>query len=476
MRYQDLRKPAYSLLLTSLLLCHPVDAAAQQAAGDELAEIRAMVTAMKADYETRIAALEARLAAAEVNSVARPTASPTLQSGSVTAGTKFNPQISVVLDGNYYHDGLGGEGARLVGEVAQPSHPTHGGEDHDHGGGQANGANLRTAEFAFSGAVDPYFDAAAFLAVEGEEIHLEEAWLSTRALPYGLRLKAGKFLSDIGYWNNKHEHQWDFADQNLAYLNLLGDHGLQDTGVQLTWLPKTPIYTLLGVEILQGDQERVGAFVNDDAEREALNLSDQKDGPRMWSLFAKLSPDLGYDHALQLGASYVYNSQHQEIHDEPLFETGLEGDAELFGLDLVYKYDNAAAYGYRDLSIQAEYLRSIKDLTVRAGDPLAIGARSELTTDGLYVQGVYGFRPRWQLGLRYDVLGLTNEVTGDISERWDSSDRWTAALTWTPTEFSRLRMQYSHNDLVTESGMTETFNTFWMQFLVSLGTHGAHRF
>jgi hypothetical protein len=462
--------------LTSLLLSHPVAAVGQQDASEELAEIREMVVAMKADYEARITALEERLAAAEMASAARPSSSPAVRSGSVTAGTQFNPQISVVLDGNYYHDGLGGDGARLIGEVAQPSRLAHAGEDHEHGGGQTNGANLRTAEFAFSGAVDPYFDAAAFLAVEGDEIHLEEAWLASRALPYGLRLKAGKFLSDIGYWNNKHEHQWDFADQNLAYLNLLGDHGLQDTGVQLTWLPKTPVYTLLGLEILQGDQERVGAFVDDDAEREALNLGDRKDGPRMMTLFAKLSPDLGYDHALQLGASYVHNSQHQEIHDEPLFDTGLEGDADLFGLDLVYKYDNAAAYGYRDLSIQAEYLRSIKDLTVRAGDPLAIGARRELTTDGLYVQGVYGFRPRWQLGLRYDVVGLTNELTGDINESFDASDRWTAALTWSPTEFSRLRMQYSHNDLVTGDGNAESFNTFWMQFVMSLGTHGAHSF
>ena len=159
-----------------------------------------------------------------------------------------------------------------------------------------------------------------------------------------------------------------------------------------------------------------------------------------------------------------------------MFDTGLEGDADLFGLDLVYKYDNAAAYGYRDLSIQAEYLRSIKDLTVRAGDPLAIGARRELTTDGLYVQGVYGFRPRWQLGLRYDVVGLTNEVTGDINESLDASDRWTAALTWSPTEFSRLRMQYTYNDLITGDGTAESFNTFWMQFVMSLGTHGAHSF
>ena len=196
----------------------------------------------------------------------------------------------------------------------------------------------------------------------------------------------------------------------------------------------------------------------------------------MVSLFAKVSPDLGYDHALQIGGYLVHNDQHQEIHEEGAFETGLEGDADLYGLDIVYRYDNAAAYGLGDISLQAEYLRSVKDLTVRAGDPLAIGQSRTLTTDGFYVQGLYGFRQRWQVGLRYDALGLTNKVTGDINERFDDSDRWTAVLTWTPTEFSRFRMQYSYNDILTEAGVSETFNTVWLQFLMSLGTHGAHQF
>ena len=142
----------------------------------------------------------------------------------------------------------------------------------------------------------------------------------------------------------------------------------------------------------------------------------------------------------------------------------------------MYKYDNAQAYGYGDLGIQAEYLRSVKDLRVRAGDPLAVGTSRRMITDGLYVQGVYGFRPRWQLGVRYDALGLTNEVSGDIDERFDASDRWSAVLTWTPTEFSRFRMQYSYADILSEAGESETFNTIWLQFLMSLGTHGAHRF
>ena len=64
-------------------------------------------------------------------------------------------------------------------------------------------------------------------------------------------------------------------------------------------------------------------------------------------------------------------------------------------------------------------------------------------------------------------MALSPEVTGDIRASLDASDRWTAALTWTPTEFSRLRMQYSYNDILTAAGTAETFNTVWLQFVLA---------
>ena len=171
-----------------------------------------------------------------------------------------------------------------------------------------------TRRSPFPATVDPYFDAVLYLAIDGDgNTELEEGYFQTRSLPYGLRVKGGKFLSDFGYINRQHPHQWDFVDQNLPYLNLLGDHGLQDTGLQLTWLPELPVYTLLGVEALQGNQEIFGATLGD-AEQVELNLGDTDNGPRLWTAFAKLAPDLGPKHALQFGVSYAHASQHQEVH------------------------------------------------------------------------------------------------------------------------------------------------------------------
>jgi len=466
------------------------------AAGDaEIAELKTMLDDMKAQYEQRIQALEKRLADAERDAARRK-----------AQAAESKPMTAPVV-----HSGPG------------PA------DEHGHAHAATdNGFNFREAEIAFSATVDPYFDAALYLAVDGDgNTELEEGYFQTRGLPYGLKLKGGKFLSDFGYINKQHPHQWDFVDQNLPYLNLLGDHGLQDTGVQVTWLPQTPLYTLFGVEVLQGDQEIFGATLGDDEQAE-LGLDDTDDGPRLWTLFAKMSPDLGEKHALQFGVSYAHNTQHQALftqeferagdehahdedqghdenhdddhdhdhdhheghdHEHAVLENGLEGDADLWGVDLVYKYDAGGTHGKGNFKFQAEYLRSITDTRIRSAnildeetgeilkiDSSLIGSKREFTTDGLYAQAIYGFAPRWTAGIRYDLLGLTNELGGVESEDFGSSDRWTLGLTWNLSEFSLLRAQYAHSDILVSAHERERFDAFYLQFLMSLGTHGAHSF
>ncbi|PVV11536.1 MAG: hypothetical protein B6D77_06745 [gamma proteobacterium symbiont of Ctena orbiculata] len=497
-----------SLLGAAVAAMTVVPTAAIAADSAEMTEVRRLIEQMKNEYEQKIDALEQRLEAAEqkAETTADKAKQPSTASqaalsrsgqGAVTSASAFNPQISVILDGNYYHDDVDGEGTELLGEADGISHAhgaEHDHEEHGHShGGAEQGFNFRSAELAFSASVDSYFDATALLAIEsGGDVELEEAWLQTRSLPNGFKVKVGKFLSDIGYMNNQHPHYWDFTDQNLAYLNLLGDHGLGDTGVQVTWLPDWDHYTLFGVEVFQGEQEKLGALAEIDEHLEEeldeagfsvddLALDDEEDGPRLYTAFLKYAPDLGYDHALQLGVWGGWADQHQEIHGDA--EDGdvhsLQGDAMMWGIDAVYKYSAGGAYGHGDIKLQGEYLSSRKDLNVEfhQANPAAIGAERKFTEDGLYIQGLYGFAPRWQVGLRYDVVGLTNKLESSGSELrdWDDSNRWTAALTWTPTEFSQMRLQYAKAD-ITIDDESEDFGYIYLQYLVSMGSHGAHKF
>jgi hypothetical protein len=409
-------------------------------------------------------------------------------SQSINTGSRFNPQISLILDGNFYHDNQKAKGSEVLEGMAGIGHGIGFGEEE---AGLQNGFNLGESELVMSAIVDPYFDGYLTLTVGADGgTALEESWLQTRLLPHGLKVKMGKFLSGMGYQNSQHKHAWDFADQNLAYSGLLGGEGFKDTGVQLTWIAPTPFYALLGVEALQGsDQERFGTRItNTDAETIIAStqpLADAKAGPRIRTLFTKFAPDIGDSQALQLGLSYAQAQQYQQILDSdgtPLNgdEVALDGKQTLYGLDWVYKWDSAGEFGEGDIKITGEYLRLKKNMTISgtgASAGLMVGDAVTGSQDGYYLQASYGIAPRWLIASRYDVNGATNElnVAGAKTEMKQSS-RIGVSLAFSPSEFSRLRLQLAQGSIYDDAGTKTPLKQVFLQYTHSLGAHGAHKF
>ena len=180
-------------------------------------------------------------------------ATTSTQSGSqVTASGSFNPAISVIPDINFYTDDRQGRGfalTRLADGFRVP------GDEPSITFEPDRGFNLREAELAFSGSVDPYFYVWATAIANRDGLTVEEAYVQTTRFIPGFQLRVGRFLSGFGYIARQHPHQWDFFDQALPYEALLGGV-LADTGLQLTWLPPLPVYVQFGVETLQGDHPR----------------------------------------------------------------------------------------------------------------------------------------------------------------------------------------------------------------------------
>jgi hypothetical protein len=199
-----------------------------------------------------------------------------------------------------------------------------------------------------------------------------------------------------------------------------------------------------------------------------------KAGPRLFTGFVKVGPNLGYSSALQVGLSYASSQRHQEVHehsgdDNP--EGVFDGTAELWGADLVYKHDSPREYGAGDLVFQTEYLWRKRDL-----DVLGTTTSAVFKQDGVYFQAVYGLLPRFQVATRYDLAGLTNErVRAGVKTEYETSKRWSGALTFNPSEFSRVRAQYNRGEVFV-GGEKETFDQFFLQVQFSIGAHGAHKF
>ena len=84
--------------------------------------------------------------------------------------------------------------------------------------------------------------------------------------------------------------------------------------------------------------------------------------------------------------------------------------------------------------------------------------------------------PRWRVGLRYDWLSADNETPGITSPTpFDGDDRepdrYTLMLDFANSEFSRLRLQVSEDNSSDDSD-----TQFVLQYVLSIGAHGAHAF
>jgi len=399
---------------------------------------------------------------------------PTPASRGGAGGVSFNPDISAIVD-LYYHADDSKEGISHVLEEMSGFGHVHSGEEEHHHGPDA-GLNLRHLELQVSASVDPYFKGSAIAAVDTDGAEMETAEMETTALPYGLKLRGGKFFSDFGYINAQHSHQWDFVDQPLIYKLTLGDHGLNDKGLQLSWLAPTPFYLLAGVEAFQGDGESEQTFnyIGEDP-------LPTHDGPRIGVGWLKVAPNVPGNHALQFG-TFAATGKHQEEHDgngDGTSDHWLDGDSSFWGGDLVYKYNAPQAYGEGDFVLQAEYFSRHKALEMVANDlvPTLVGNSRTDDQDGYYVQAVYGFLPRWRGGLRWEQVGLTNEsdLPDGTSENYGSSYRTGAMVDFTPSEFSRLRLQVNQGSYETADGKQDVTEVY-VQWMVSIGAHGAHRF
>ncbi len=359
----------------------------------------------------------------------------------------MNPAISVILDTEYYHSSLSKDELKSrnsPGFIGPQEPPLR------------EGFNLREAEIGFFAPVDPYFNLYVTLPVTENGIELEEAYFVTTSLPAGLQFKGGKFKSGFGRFNAVHPHAWDFVDAPLPYKLFFGGEGegLIEKGAQLTYLPNLPIYMILGVEVLQGDND-------------TLFGPDAGSGPHAYTGFVKSSLDFGGSHSILFGGSVV-GGKTKTTSFAP--DTELQGDTVLYGLEFTYKWRPSR---WRSFILQSEYLyrHQTGDLT----DTVALTTDSlKRDQDGFYVQALYQIN-RWRIGVRFDRMAIFQDEVVRAGEKINYSGqpyRATGALEFNPTEFSRIRLQYNYD----KSNPNKENQEVFLQFLIAVGAHGAHAY
>lgn len=446
---------------------------ARAASDADLAAIRAQIQGLKQDYDARIRALEDRLKAAEADAAqaksqaatiaaapvahAAATATPATAASATRGLAAFNPAISAILNGQYANLSRDPREWRMAGFL-------QGGEV----GPGRRGFSLGESELGFSANVDPKFSGNLILSVTPEDtVSVEEAYGIFKGAPAGIVPKFGRFFSGLGYLNEQHAHVWDFTDAPLAYQAFLGGQYRQD-GLQATWVAPTDRFVQLGAELGNGD-----SFPGTPRDRNGAGDA---------VLFARTGGDVGDSHSWQAGVSYLRTGS-QAREDEATDLLGRDatldfsGRSRLWNASFVWKWAPHGDPHYRNFKLQGEYLwrKEEGELALVTGGS-ANAAPYASRQSGAYLQAVYQFMPLWRIGLRYDWLDPGRVDLGANAALLDLGTfhphRETAMVDWTPSEFSRVRLQFGQAKL----GPGFTDNELFVQYILSLGAHGAHIF
>lgn len=444
-------------MLRPVFLATALAAAVPAHADAGLERLRAELNEMKSTYEARIQALEARLQAAETHAAATaPQARGPGASGEAAAlaGNRFNPELSLILQGGYAH------------RKDQPARPISGFLSDGTPGGR--GFSIDHSELVLAANIDPYFHGYFNVALNDDSVEVEEAWFQTLALGAGLSVKGGRFRSGIGYQNALHPHAWDFATNSLMYQALFGE-GYGNDGLQLRWVAPTDLFTELGAEIGRGAN-----FPGTDR---------NANGVGSYALYGHLGGDVGDSHSWRGGVSYL--STRAEARSGTLADfagtdvaTAFSGDSKTWLADFVWKWAPRGNSTIHNFKFAAEAFRREESgsLDCTGGMCGASLGAYQATQYGGYAQGVYQFMPRWRAGYRYDLLDPGSRDFGLNNANLPRSDyrpsRHSLMVDYSPSEFSRWRLQYT-KDKATE-GQDE--NQWYVQYIFSLGTHGAHSF
>ncbi len=491
-------------LAVALPLCSAIGAApalAQAQTQDDLATLRREMDQMRRQYddqlkriqqqyEQRIGAMEKRLEAAEKEAAAAsaqagaaqhavttaqqapaPAATPAPAPAPAPAATAeaapapapggllgssaaaFNPAIGAVLNGTFMASNHNPDNWKVpgvpLGDEAKPP---------------PRGLGIGESEVNLNANVDQAVFANLTLAFERDNtVGVEEGFIQPTALPWGFTLKAGRFFSGIGYLNSQHSHTWDFADQPLPYMAFLNTQ-YDDDGVQVLWLAPTDMFLQVGAEAFRGDAFPSGGTNNHNA------------GVGAWSAFVDLGDDLGTSSSYSLGLSHLWTKAENRTTKGLAGDDAFSGTDHTYIFDAVYKWAPNGNFAQRYLKLQSEvFLRQEKGVFFPATAPVpGLGFSSDSET-GFYVQGVYQFMPQWRFGLRYDQVHAPSLGTAFAGTTLDSLDatarRYSTMFDYSPSEFSRFRLQYN-----LDRSRPGTDNQLILQYITSIGAHGAHQY
>jgi len=453
-----------ALFLTAGIGLVPATADAQdtpQTLRQDIDQLRREFDALKQQYGDRLAALEAKLAAAEAAAPAAPTpAAPTPGAVPVAPSPPGAPQpatapvppgapqpTAAVPPGA---EGAGGPtgalpvygGAAAGSKIFNPDIAVIGDFLGAVGRNTINpdpALQMHESEASFQAVVDPYARADFFVSFGEEGVEIEEGFVTFTSLPGGLLTKVGKMRSAFGKVNTLHNHVLPWTDRPLVTRNLVGgEDGIGDAGISVARLiPNRWIFLEATGQVFRGDSSDVFKSIQRSHVSAVGHLRGYQDISESSNIDLGFSVARGHNGELRPGGA-----------PDADFTTAI------YGVDATFRWRPLQRSIYHSFVGRSEIIWSRRD-----------GSSGLQAANGYYVSGDYQFARRWFAGARLD----RSHRAADAAL---VDDGGSFMLTYWPSEFSQVRGQYRR----TNYADAPAANEFLFQFQFSIGAHGAHPF
>lgn len=309
---------------------------------------------------------------------------------------------------------------------------TAGSEGNNANSESPNGFNIQEVELRLTSNIDAYFRGDITLAVEKEDgefiVEPEEVFVETIALD-SISVKAGKFYALLGRHNNLHTHSFPFIDQPLTNEVILGEEGLNEAGIALSYLAPTPWYLEFVAQGFSAKNENLFNTTNND------NMAGVLFVKNLWELndASTVEFDLGYGNGRN--------------------EFG--GDTHLYNASLTYKWRPVENSTSKSFSWTAEFLQSHREKAI-----------DNIRTEGVSTWAQWQLSKHWWLQGRGEFLKMSGANDGDMT-------KYSALVGYIPTEYSAIRLQY---DNLSQDGVEDDEHKVTLQLNVTFGSHPAHNY
>ncbi len=328
---------------------------------------------------------------------------------------------------------------------------------------------------SLTGAVDPYFRAETFIIGTPDGVELEEAFLTSTALPWGLQLEAGTFFTEFGINNPQHPHQWDWVDQPVVNSRMFGGEGLRGPGFRLAWLTPLPWFSEIHFGAQDANEgELTASFISDEPVGGRPQVKQNVDdlGDLLYLTRWVNSWDLDSNLTTRIGFSGLFGPN----------GTGNDARTYVYGADMLWHWQRSNRFRItwqtEVMKRDFEAARFVEGTAVdNDGDEQGDLSRTILRDWGFYTQVLWRIRRPWALGVRYEYASGSGPSLPDGRSEdslRDDRHRLSPLVAWQPTEFTRFRLQYNYDDARFLDD--NHAHSLWFSMEVQYGAHMAHSF